>query len=73
MRVVLQFNMDFEEHLISLVREHKILYEIKSKSYKMNHVKDKIWATIANSMSCEGNCNLNCRLIYHITFVVFSV
>lgn len=46
--------MSFEEMLISLVRENKILYNTKLKSYKFTSLKNKTWKSIAETLNCDG-------------------
>lgn len=46
--------MSFEEKLISEIRDNSIIYDIKSKSYKKNQVKEKIWKEISIKLNVPG-------------------
>ena len=61
-----------EEKLINLVRKYECLYNMKSKDYKDDAMKDNIWADIAKELKVPDDQEPCPGKFYHDNFAKFQ-
>lgn len=55
-----------DEKLIEAVRQNEILYDMSSKQYRRQDIKDKVWQSIAEKLSSTGKTWTNIEhYIFH--------
>jgi len=48
------FTPENDELLISLIREHPVLYKLSDKNYKDNNIKENVWKEISFGIGKSG-------------------
>ena len=49
---------EFDESLISLVKQYPCLYNIKLSDFKVCYKKENAWKDISKQLNTPGKCNL---------------
>ena len=48
---------NFDDDLINVVKNYRVLYDVTLKEFKNNATKDNAWKAVADELGAQGNIN----------------
>lgn len=53
----MKFSDEEEEQIIDFVKNHEILYNVRSKSFRDSEAKNRLWLQLGVKLGKEGKCD----------------